>query len=262
MSAELKPCPFCGSDKVRIRNDYDADQCRYIQVHCGGCGAMSRPEFSSDPCALTHQEIRDDWNRRAAVPAAPTEQPDYTEIYDAFHIGSAVRQPHILLMNVQNAVRRTACLGAIERAFFMVETPPDPDEGDTEPGEECLLNWGSNPAEYVEQFRAALAKISGAQEVVEPLTEQASPEWEKLRSPFILFANLLRGFPAKLSDDHLLALLGEQHPMRKAAMRWHWWVTHATHEGETQAAAIQRMDDAADAAMGLSAGQGKGVDRG
>lgn len=72
-------------------------------------------------------------------------------------IGSAALADEVILINVQNLQRRAACLWAIEHTFFMVPVPADEDEDDTEPGEECALNWGAEPAEYVEQFRAALA---------------------------------------------------------------------------------------------------------
>jgi hypothetical protein len=103
--------------------------------------------------ALQHQE----------VPREPVNiNNDFCPVYAVFGIGSAVRKPDVLLANVENAMRRTRCLDAIEREFFTVPTPPDPDEGDDEPGEECLLNWGSDPEEYVEQFRAALATLAAS----------------------------------------------------------------------------------------------------
>ncbi|MBS3670157.1 hypothetical protein [Vreelandella boliviensis] len=50
-------------------------------------------------------------------------------------------------------------LHAIEREFFMVPGEPDEDYPDDEPDDECLVNcWGSTTEQYVEQFRAALAR--------------------------------------------------------------------------------------------------------
>lgn len=50
-------------------------------------------------------------------------------------------------------------LHAIEREFFMVPGEPDEDYPDAEPDDECLVNcWGSTTEQYVEQFRAALAR--------------------------------------------------------------------------------------------------------
>jgi hypothetical protein len=81
----------------------------------------------------------------------------FDAICDAFQIGSAARSLNVVMANIENVQRREKCLSAIEREFFTVATPPDPDEGDDEPGEECVLRWGAEPADYVEQFRAALA---------------------------------------------------------------------------------------------------------
>jgi hypothetical protein len=70
-------------------------------------------------------------------------------IADVFGIGSAARSAGIILANVRNANRRSDCLSAIEREFF---TRTGADE-DGEQAEECLLNWGADPEEYVEQYR-------------------------------------------------------------------------------------------------------------
>lgn len=80
-------------------------------------------------------------------------------VYVMLGIGSAAREPNILFVNLQNLRRRSDCLKAVEREFFTIATPPDPDEDDDEPGEECLLQWGADPKEYVEQFRAALVQL-------------------------------------------------------------------------------------------------------
>lgn len=84
---------------------------------------------------------------------------DLAAIYDAFSIGSGARSIHILMVNIANALRRNNCLSAIERTFFMVPTEPE-EEDDGVPGEECLLNWGHDPAEYVGTFREALKTIN------------------------------------------------------------------------------------------------------
>ena len=75
------------------------------------------------------------------------------KIADAFHIGSEARTPATIMANVVNVIRRSDCLSAIEREFFTTIV----EDEDGEKGEECSLNWGSSPDEYVEQFRAALA---------------------------------------------------------------------------------------------------------
>ena len=83
-------------------------------------------------------------------------------IADIFAIGSAARSHGIILTNVQNANRRSDCLSAIEREFF---TKSVGDE-DGECGEECSLNWGSDPIEYVKQFRTAQIEAAARQEPV------------------------------------------------------------------------------------------------
>lgn len=102
---------------------------------------------------------------RWAAPAHPAEgvpaQAFKTKVFQALGIGSACDE-HVVFVNIENLCRRADCLSAIEREFFMVETPPDESEGDTEPGEECLLNWGHTPEEYVKQFAAALAATQPA----------------------------------------------------------------------------------------------------
>lgn len=85
-----------------------------------------------------------------------TAQAFKTKVYQALGIGSACDE-HVVFANIENLIRREHCLSAIEREFFMVETPPDEGEGDTGPGEECLLNWGHTPEQYVKQFAQAIA---------------------------------------------------------------------------------------------------------
>lgn len=85
---------------------------------------------------------------------------DMEAVYDMFAMGRDARKPHILMSCIENLQRRFDCLAAIEREFFIVPSEPDDDYPDEDPGEECLLNWGASPEEYVEQFRTALASIS------------------------------------------------------------------------------------------------------
>lgn len=79
-------------------------------------------------------------------------------IADLFGIGSKVRTPSTILANVRNAARRAACLSAIEREFFtkLIEIE---DEGEIGKVEECALNWGHDPDEYVKQFRLELSRL-------------------------------------------------------------------------------------------------------
>lgn len=73
MIRELKACPFCGKEGGRVREKYDADEIRWINVECAFCGASTRGKWSNDPCPLTYVEVRDEWNTRAAI-ASATEQ--------------------------------------------------------------------------------------------------------------------------------------------------------------------------------------------
>ncbi|MFJ3048553.1 hypothetical protein ACIPEN_22190, partial [Herbaspirillum chlorophenolicum] len=105
-----------------------------------------------------------------AAPTPPSAQAgeevkaseELRQVYDAFGIGELARTLPILLTNISNATRRSECLWAIEREFFTKEVPVEDwlaeEPGDTT--EECSLSWGASRAEYVEQFRAALADLT------------------------------------------------------------------------------------------------------
>ena len=80
-------------------------------------------------------------------------------VYSALGCGSEAAE-FAAVTCIQNLIRRESCLSAVERQFFMVATPPDEDEGETEPGEECLLNWGQDPEQYAAQFEEALKRIA------------------------------------------------------------------------------------------------------
>ena len=82
------------------------------------------------------------------------------EIGAMFGIGSAVRDMGTIRANYDNLRRRADCLSAVEREFFMEPGEPDADFPGVEPDDECMLNWGADPARYVTDFRAALAKIA------------------------------------------------------------------------------------------------------
>lgn len=59
MSAELKPCPFCGCEAIfRVESDYDdEDNNRYYHVECECC-LFEMPKVSDPNIAI------DAWNRR------------------------------------------------------------------------------------------------------------------------------------------------------------------------------------------------------
>jgi hypothetical protein len=93
----------------------------------------------------------------ASLPVA-AKMPDddaLAAVCDHFMIGAQARSKSTILANVDNVIRRSRCLSAIEREFFTIEVPDeDGDEDDT--FESCSLPWGADPSEYVEQFRTAL----------------------------------------------------------------------------------------------------------
>jgi hypothetical protein len=104
------------------------------------------------------------WNAAIAAHLArqPKAESTLSKICDMLHIGVLARDDGTILTSVRNILRREHCLSAIEREFFMVASEPDEDFPDDDPGEDCLLNWGSEPADYVEQFRAAIAQKSAS----------------------------------------------------------------------------------------------------
>lgn len=115
---------------------------------------------------LTAAKERIRWLSRALerekARSAAAQPSDFEAVFDALGIGTGARTPETLLANVQNLLRREQCLSALERTFFTVQTPPDPAEDQDEPGEDCLLNWGHEPDNYVQAFREALGTLFGA----------------------------------------------------------------------------------------------------
>lgn len=84
-----------------------------------------------------------------------------SEICDVFGIGAEARSREAILANVMNAARFARLLSAVEREFLMVPGESDDDYPNDEPEPECLVNsWGSTEAEYIEQFRTALATLA------------------------------------------------------------------------------------------------------
>ena len=56
MSKDLKPCPFCGNENVKVYNSSDA-RYRQYNVKCKKCGARI--------CKSTLSEAIEAWNTRA-----------------------------------------------------------------------------------------------------------------------------------------------------------------------------------------------------
>ncbi len=105
---------------------------------------------------------------------------ELAEVYTLFGIGKNNHNLAVLKICFDNQSRFAEMLHAIEREFFMIETPPEP-EDDGIPGEECLLNcWGSTIPEYVEQFRKAIPHLqadalTAATAKIEALTARWTP---------------------------------------------------------------------------------------
>ena len=74
MNEELKPCPFCGSDRALIRRDDDGE----FYIWCCGCGARTG-NISPERCVdEARAEAIERWNRRAEPPAAPDDPARYS----------------------------------------------------------------------------------------------------------------------------------------------------------------------------------------
>ena len=67
-------------------------------------------------------------------------------------IGCEARTPNVIIENVRNAVRRSDCLSRIEAHHTITVT----DEYGDEMREE-LLNWGEQPGQYIETYRAVVS---------------------------------------------------------------------------------------------------------
>ena len=73
------------------------------------------------------------------------------DISDALGIGTLARNCATIKQNVNNAIRRSRCLSAIESHFTTTSIGLDGEEEEYE-----LLNWGEDPKEYIETFKQAI----------------------------------------------------------------------------------------------------------
>ena len=114
------------------------------------CEAVARRLIGAflDGAMLAHDML-------AAAPQPQQADIVLDKICDVFQIGKFWHTESTILENVKNAARRSQCLSDIERKFFT--TVYEDDEGDTV--EDCALNWGDEPSEYVERFGEALRTL-------------------------------------------------------------------------------------------------------
>lgn len=114
------------------------------------CEAVARRLIGAflDGAMLAHDML-------AAAPQPQQADIVLDKICDVFKIGKFWHTESTILENVKNAARRSQCLSDIERKFFT--TVYEDDEGDTV--EDCALNWGDEPSEYVERFGEALRTL-------------------------------------------------------------------------------------------------------
>ena len=109
-----------------------------------------------------------------AAPIQSAEVAELTAIYDMFGIGAMARNIGTLTTSIRNVLHFADLLHAVEREFFMVPGEADPEFEGEEPDDECLVNcWGSTQSEYIEQFRAALARL--ATTPAQPIADVSAP---------------------------------------------------------------------------------------
>ena len=89
-----------------------------------------------------------------ALFTAPPARADILDnICDALKIGAEARTETVIIENIGNALRRSRCLDAVERDLFTSQIEDD------ESGElidDCPLNWGDEPDEYVASVKELL----------------------------------------------------------------------------------------------------------
>ena len=72
MMSEIKPCPFCGSDKVTV---IEGSTSRWCVAQCAECGAQSGEVRKECPVSSVQtgdmRKAIEEWNARAAPAAVP-----------------------------------------------------------------------------------------------------------------------------------------------------------------------------------------------
>lgn len=118
-------------------------------------------------------------------------------ICDAFHIGSAARDPQTLMMNVRNSSRRSSCLSMVEHAVSRIK------EEDGEEIEECPLNWGDEPLQYRETFKALWGQLQARAEKAEARAAEAERKVDELWNKCMLCAKANKEFHAQAQAAEL-----------------------------------------------------------
>lgn len=125
------------------------------------------PEKLPTAPALAEQRA---WGAAQAGCRAPSDSAAIlSKICDLFHIGQLARTESTILTNVENVIRFTGLLRAVERDLFPQPDLPEDDDPYAEREDLPAPNsWGAkDEADYVAQFRAALAARAAAPADVE-----------------------------------------------------------------------------------------------
>ena len=111
-----------------------------------------------------------------ALFTAPPARADILDICDALKIGAEARTETVIIESIGNALRRSRCLDAVERDLF---TSQIEDEESGELIDDCPLNWGDEPDEYVasvkELLRLSAPKPSELLTTTNPAQISSSP---------------------------------------------------------------------------------------
>lgn len=94
MDDELKPCPFCGSTELKMREGYLQDRSIAYSVVCMNCASMGAW------CAESKENAIASWNRRPPIPLTNKQMKNiYSRLYDKLNV-----MPHTP-DGIQDAIR-------------------------------------------------------------------------------------------------------------------------------------------------------------
>lgn len=125
----------------------DWEGSRRLSFHHPKIGAVTTPLYKQPPIPPELAELqRENAELKQLI----------NDACAVYGIGSEAQTRSVLITNMENARRRSECLGAIERECFTIEVPDEEFGGMTD---ECLLNWWQDPEQYVATFKAELRKL-------------------------------------------------------------------------------------------------------